>query len=135
MHALMAAVLLRLAWLDPFVPDAQSQPPHRELAQSRRRSTSERSSVVGSNRFRQSEFPKSRFKYDPGVFSVGSFDGAAAQQISAVGICDRQWIAPRAISSQKPPFEIRTPNLIGRLGMAQRLSVGWRAFSLPLRVS
>ena len=52
MHPRVAVALPRLAWLDPFMPDAQSQPQHRELTQSCGRSTGEGSSVVGANRFR-----------------------------------------------------------------------------------
>src|SRR5260370_15465136 len=55
MHAFVASVLLRLAWLDPFVPDAQSQPQHRELTQSCGRSTGERASGGCADRFRQSD--------------------------------------------------------------------------------
>ena len=33
MHALVPAVLLRVAGGDPFDPDPETQPPHRELAE------------------------------------------------------------------------------------------------------
>jgi hypothetical protein len=72
MHALVAAVLLRLAWLDPFMPDAQSQPQHRKLTQSRGCSTGKGSSVVGANRFRQSELAKRDFEYGPSVLAIGA---------------------------------------------------------------
>jgi hypothetical protein len=92
MHAFVAAVLLRLAWLDPFVPDAQSQPQHRELTQSCGCSTGEGTSVVSANRFRQSELAKGGFEYRPGVLAVGSLYGTTTQQVSTAGIRDRQRI-------------------------------------------
>jgi hypothetical protein len=92
MHAFVAAVLLRLAWLDPFVPDAQSQPQHRELTQSCGGSTGEGTSVVSANRFRQSELAKGGFEYRPGVLAVGSLYGTTTQQVSTAGIRDRQRI-------------------------------------------
>jgi hypothetical protein len=94
MHALVAAVLLRLAWLDPFMPDAQSQPQHRELTQSCGCSTGEGSSVVGANRFRQSELTKGGFEYCPSVLTIGAFYRATPQQVPAVGIRNRERIAP-----------------------------------------
>src|SRR6516162_8180356 len=85
MHAFVAAVLLRLAWLDPFVPDAQSQPQHRELTQSCGCSTGEGTSVVSANRFRQSELAKGGFEYRPGVLAVGSLYGTTTQPVSTAG--------------------------------------------------
>jgi hypothetical protein len=131
MHAFVAAVLLRLAWLDPFVPDAQSQPQHRELTQSCGCSTGEGTSVVGANRFRQSELAKGGFEYRPGVLAVGSLYGTTTQQVSTVGIRNRERIAARAILGKKPSFEIRAPNLIRSFGMFQRFRVGRRPFSPP----
>src|SRR5580704_1706333 len=89
MHTLVASVLLRLAWLDPFMPDAQSQPQHRELTQSCGCSTGEGSPIVGANRLRQSELAKSGFENGPGVLAIGPLDYATPQQVSAVGIGNR----------------------------------------------
>src|ERR1700722_597316 len=93
MHALVAAVLLRLAWLDPFMPDAQSQPQHRELTQSCGRATGERCSVVGANRLRQSELAKGGFEDCPSVLAIGALYCATPEQVSTVGGRDRKRVA------------------------------------------
>jgi hypothetical protein len=49
-HALVAAVLLGMAWLDALDRDAEAEPPHRELAQPEERiGTGERDAVVGAD--------------------------------------------------------------------------------------
>ena len=66
MHALVATVLLRLTWLNPFVPDAKRSHNIEELTQSRGCSTGKGSSVVSANRFRQPELAKGGLEHSPG---------------------------------------------------------------------
>src|SRR6187551_2455125 len=55
-HALVAAILLRMAGLDALDVDAKAQPPHRELAQAEERmGAGEGHAVVGADRERQAE--------------------------------------------------------------------------------
>ncbi len=50
MHALMASVLLRAAWLDALDVDAQAQPPDRKLGKSIESvGSGERRAIVGTN--------------------------------------------------------------------------------------
>jgi len=76
MHPLVPTVLLRMARLDPLDLNAQSQPPHRELAQViERRGRREGDAVVGANDARQAEFFE-------GALEDGEPAKEGAQQIS-----------------------------------------------------
>jgi hypothetical protein len=64
MHALVTAVLLRMARLDPLNADAEPQPPDRQLAQVKQSmSRSERNTVVAADVRGQAAFFKKPFKY------------------------------------------------------------------------
>jgi hypothetical protein len=53
MHALMAAVLLRVSGLDALDIDPEPQPPHRQARQTKERvGAGEGSAVIGANRCR-----------------------------------------------------------------------------------
>jgi hypothetical protein len=53
MHALVAAILLGMTWLDALDADAQAQPPHRQACEAIERVTAaKRDAVVGANRDR-----------------------------------------------------------------------------------
>ena len=53
-HALVAAVLLRVAWLDAFDCDAEAEPPDRELGEIEQGiGAGERDAVVGADGLRQ----------------------------------------------------------------------------------
>ena len=70
MKALMPAVLLRMARIDPLMPDAKLDPPDRQRRQAGRPGRSERRAVIGADHLRQTIFPKSTLEHGLG-FSVG----------------------------------------------------------------
>lgn len=63
MHALVAAVLLRMAGLDALDRDAEAQPPDRELGEVEQGiGAGERDAVVGANGERQPALGKQPFE-------------------------------------------------------------------------
>src|SRR5437762_7082159 len=92
MHALMAAVLLRVARLDAFDVDPQPQPPHRQAGEAEEGvGAGKGSSVIGANRCRQAEVLKSPFKYGKSVQRLSVGEGLTADQVTAGEVWDGDW--------------------------------------------
>src|SRR6202163_400400 len=84
MHALMPAVLLRMAGLDALDADTQAQPPDRELGQSEERvGTGKGAPVIGANRSGQPEVLKSALKDGKGVHRQGAREPLTADEVTA----------------------------------------------------
>src|SRR4051812_31874331 len=62
-HALMLAVVLRLAWRDPYRADVEFHPPYGELAQTSHSLAGEGLAVVVENLNRQPELPERRLHH------------------------------------------------------------------------
>jgi hypothetical protein len=72
MHALMAAVLLGMAWFYPLDLDAEPQAPHREAAEAEKGiGACERNPIVGPDRARQTELLESDLKHTEGIRFLG----------------------------------------------------------------
>ena len=96
-HALVAAVLLRVAWLDALDGDAESEPPDREPGEIEEGiGAGEGDAVVGADGLWQSALTKEAFEGGDGeVFSSG-LQGFAEQQ-EAGGLVGRHgWCFWRA---------------------------------------
>src|SRR6266545_2771165 len=71
-HPLVAAVLLWMARFGPLDLNPQSQPPHRQLAQSvQRMRRREGHAIVGPNRSRETKFLKRALEYREREFFLG----------------------------------------------------------------
>src|SRR3979490_2919329 len=75
---------------------------------------------------RKAELTESRIEHRPDMIRVGARHRLAAQQISAVGIAQRQWLATHAVAGQKPALEIDAPQVVGRCALCKGRA-RWRA--------
>ena len=83
MHAFMAAVLLRMAWLDALDLDAEPQPPHRELAAAEERiGACEGNAVVGADGFGKAVLLENGLEHRERIGFLGGGERFAGEQIS-----------------------------------------------------
>src|SRR3977135_3613599 len=75
---------------------------------------------------RKAELTEGRIEHRPDMIRVGARLRLAAQQISAVGIAQRQWLATHAVAGQKPALEIDAPQVVGRCALCKGRA-RWRA--------
>src|SRR6266536_3284339 len=106
MHALMAAVLLGVARLNPLDANTEPEPPDRELAQIKQ-------GVRGSEG--HAALLKKPLKHSESVVFPGRRKGFTGEQKPAGVVGDGQRIAVLMIPQQKLAFVIGAPQLIGAL--------------------
>ena len=129
MHSFMTSVLLRTPRLNALVNDPHLHPSERELRQTEQARPGEWRSIVRSNPGRHSILPHRRFAHGSNLTQVHPGDDLTSDQITTVGVGDRERIATRAIPSSKIALKIHAPKLIGRCDLREWLRV-WR--STPL---
>src|SRR5690349_15845422 len=112
MHALMAAVLLRIAGLDQLRQHAQSYPPGRESGESCQRVGGEGHTVVGSDQLWQSVLVEQTREHRLCPFHSGAGQSMAAQQEAAVCVGDGQRIAVTAVAHAELTFKVRAPDVV-----------------------
>src|SRR6266404_1850607 len=114
MHALMPAVLLRLARINPLQPDAELDPVRRQPRQPASAvGERERAAVVGADGVRQAEFAESLV--DRGQHRLDRLrHDAAFDQESAEAVAQRQRIAALAVGRTEPALEVDAPKIVGR---------------------
>ena len=116
MHAFVAAVLLRMAGLDPFDANAQAQPPDGEFAQMKQGVRgSEGHAVIAADVGGQAALLKKPLKHSKSVVFSGGRKRLAGQQITAGMIGDGQRVAVVMIAQQELALVIGAPQLIGTL--------------------
>lgn len=94
MHALMAAVLLRVARLDALDADAEPEPPHRQPRQIEQSVwAGEGYAIVGPDRPGQTELLEGALEHGEAVDFLGRVKGFAGQEIATGEIGDRQRVA------------------------------------------
>ena len=114
MHALMAAVLLRLARLDALDGDAEPEPPDRELGEVEQGiGTGEGDAVVGADGPRQPAFGKSRSKAVNARSSRVEFESFAQQQEARGVVGDGERIAVASIAELELALEVGAPQIVG----------------------
>ena len=129
MHPFMTSVLLRTPRLSPFVNNSHLHPPKRKLRQAKQARPGEWRAIRRSNSGRHSILPHRRFADGSNLTQVHSGDDLATDQITTVGVGDRERIATRAITRSEVPLEIHAPELIGGCHLREGLRV-WRRASL-----
>jgi len=113
MHALVAAVLLRSACLNPFVNNPQLHPTEREFRKSHEPRARKRRAIVGPDSSRHSVLPHSCFTDRSNLAKVDTRDDLATNQITDIRIGYRKRVASLAVARHEVDFEIHTPQLIG----------------------
>ena len=116
MHALVAAVLLRMTRLDPFNANTEPEPPDRKFAQVKQgMGRSEGHAVVAANAGRQAALLKKPLKHSESVLFSGRRKSLTGEEITAGMIGDRQRIAVLTIGEQELALVIGAPQFIGTL--------------------
>src|ERR1700680_4141755 len=119
MHALMAAVLLRMTRFDALDANSQPEPPYCELTQVEQGvGGSKGHAIVAADVGRQAALLKKLFKHGKSVVFFGGGESFAGEQITAGMIRDGQWVAVFVIAQQELALVIGAPEFIGSL--AQR---------------
>src|ERR1700730_7520577 len=104
----MPPILLRVAWLDALDVDAQAQPPHRQLGESKERvGAGKGGSVIGANRPREPKVLKNTLKDRKSEHGLGSGECLAAQQVAAGKVGDGQRVAVASISEHELALIVR----------------------------
>src|SRR6478736_1288774 len=112
-HALVAAVLLRLARLDPLELDAELDPMNREPGQTPGTGRAGKGdAIVAADGPRQAQLAKRPLYQGPHPFGRRWHDPALDEE-AAVGIGEGQRIATLAIPGPKPALEVDAPAIIG----------------------
>ena len=114
-HALVAAVLLRVAGLDALDGDAQAQPPDGELGKIEQGVRAGKGdAVVGADGGGQAALVEELLEGgEGGVFARG-FEGFAEQQIARGMVGDGQRVAIMAVAEQELTLEVGAPQVVGR---------------------
>src|ERR1700682_2056034 len=116
MHAFVTAILLGMAWLDPFDADAEPEPPNRQLAQVEESvSGSERNTVIAADVGGQAALLKKPFKHDESVVFFGGRKRLTGEEKTAGVIGHGQRAAVLTIAEQELTFVIGAPKLVGLL--------------------
>src|ERR1700680_1455696 len=91
MHALVAAVLLRMSGLDALDTDSQAQPPDRELREAEERVRARKGhAVIGANRQGKPKVLENPLKHRKCVALLGCRQSITADQIAAHRVGDRE---------------------------------------------
>ncbi len=129
-HALMAAVLLRLAGLDAFDGDAEAQPPDRELGEIEQGVwTGEGNAVVGADRLRQAALAKQSFEGRESGLLACRFQRLAEKQEARGVVGDGQRIAIASVTELELALEVGAPEFVGGRAFGQRRAA--RAMARP----
>src|SRR5260370_19651285 len=116
MHALMAAVLLRMTRLDPFNANTEPEPPDRKFAQVKQgMGRSEGHAVVAADAGRQAALLKKPLKHSESVVFPGRRKSLTGEEITARMVRDRQRVAVLTIGEQELALVIGAPQFIGPL--------------------
>ena len=119
-HPLMTPVLLRPSWSDPFVGNAQLDPPDREFGQAADGLGGEGHALVGADGLGQAELGEDALEHGQGPFLAHRGQAVAAQQKAAVGVGDGERIAVLPILGGELAFEVGAPDLVGSLRLEWR---------------
>ena len=115
MHALMAAVLLRMPGLDALDGDAEAEPPDREPGEVEQGiGTGEGNTVIRADGDRQTALGEQPLEGGKRRLLAGGFQRLAQEQEARGVVGDGQRIAISPIAKIELAFEIGAPEIIGR---------------------
>ena len=113
MHALVAAILLRVAGLDALDLDAEPEPPDRELGEVEEGiRTREGDAVIGADGLGQAELLENGLEYGKGIGFLGGGERLAGEQVTAGEVGDRQGIAIASIGEHELALVVGAPQVI-----------------------
>ena len=125
MHALVAAVLLRMAGLDALDGDAQAQPPDGQLGQVEQGvGAGEGDAVVGADGGGQAALEEQLLEGGDGGVFAGGFEGFAQQQEAGGVVGDGQRVAVVTVAELELALEVGAPQIVGRDAGGQRRAAG-----------
>src|SRR5690606_24800808 len=109
-HALVAAVLLRVARLDALDRDAEPEPPHREPGQSEQGIAGGNGrTVVGADCRGQAELLEGAFEDGEGEVGTGGGQALAGEQVAGSIVGDGEGIAVLAVAEHELSLVVGTP--------------------------
>src|SRR5579871_1342573 len=125
MHALVAPVLLRVAWLDAFDADTEAQPPHREFGEAEEGGAAgKRDAIVGADGCRQSEVFEGSLEGAKSKDFLGALQGIAAQQVPARRVGDGEGVTIALVGEHELALVIGAPKIIGCASRLKDRSLG-----------
>jgi len=113
MHALVAAVLVRLSGLDELGGDAEGDPPHGELGEASDGGGGEGMAVVGADPLGEAQLPEQMFEAPDGGLEIEPEHASAVQEEAGVAVLDREREAEAAVSGPELTFEVGAPGGVG----------------------
>ena len=131
MKPLVSAILLRMAGIDPFVPDAELDPPHRQRRQAGGPGRGEWRAVVGADHLRQlvlAERPLKR-RFTLGILRTAG--RRQADQIAAEAIVTVKG-SNGAHAQPDPALVIKAPHMVGVLRLRQLPQTRGRSTPHPM---
>src|SRR6185503_1253516 len=131
-HALVPAILLRLAGLDSLVANSELPPPSGNLGQAGDAGGCEGRPVVAAYRVRQTEFVEHLLHRTSYVVAVGAVEDNAREQVAAVCVGDGERVAARH-ADREMALEVDAPHLVRSLRVRERRREGRGLASAALR--
>ena len=124
-HALVAAVLLRVARLDALDGDAEPEPPDREPGEVVEPvGAGEGNAVVGADGGGQAAFPEQALKgLDDRAFLAVDARASTGQKIARGLVGDGQRVTVAAVAEPELALEVGAPQIVGRAAVGQRRSL------------
>jgi len=116
MHAFVAPVLLRLAWLDELGEDSQANPPSGEGGKAGEGVGGERDAVVSADPGGETEFLEQADEHGFGAENSRGMKGLATDKVATEEIGDSEGEAIDAVVGFELALEISTPEVVGSCG-------------------
>src|SRR5882757_3049429 len=113
--ALVPAVLLRMTRIDPFMSDAELDPPHRQRRQAGGPGRGEWRTVVRADHLRQAVLAERPLKRRLALGILRAAGRRQADQIAAEAIRHREGFGARAVAQPYPALVINAPHVVGML--------------------
>src|SRR5688500_14029414 len=125
MHALVAAVLLRMARSDALDGDAETEPPDGKLRQIEEGvRAGEGNAVVGADGGGQAALPEEALEGGDRRLLTGGVERLAHEQEAGGVVGDGERIAVAAIAEPELALEVGAPQIVGSRALGERRALG-----------